>query len=168
MAGAFSTQASIEARISVSRLEEYTAFDGSTVASPATVQAAIDFAWSYIYGKLKVRFGEAILDAWVLPDDVPDLIKWLSDSLCIYSISISRPELFPEGTAIILDVIDVRLDALASGAMTLPDVDAPVGTQIMTERTKSDFDPERIYDNQSVNPHWVYPPDARNLPDYPE
>jgi hypothetical protein len=162
----YSTQASIEARISASRLLTLIDYNGDKVPDAAPLAAGIAFAGAYIAGRLKNVFGQTEIDTWTLPDDVPPLIAHISDSLCIWQFAVSKPNLFPDNE-LILETANEMLDKIASGAITLDNITAPVTDHYVTERVKSDFDPERDQDNQSVRTTWITP-DSRELPDYPE
>ena len=163
---AFSTQTSIEARISATRLKTYTDFDGDGTPDAATIAAGIAFAGAYIAGRLESRYGATEIATWNATT-APDLVKKLSDDLCIYQYSISRPELFPESTAAILDTVNEMLDKIADNRVSLYGVDEATTEIYVTERSKSDFDPEKLPEDMSVNPYWIRA-DPRDLPDYPE
>jgi hypothetical protein len=120
--GAFSTQASIESRISAARLVTIAGFGESTV-NTAALQSAIDFAWSHIAGRLRPTFGTTEIDTWVLPDDVPKKIANISDSLCIFQLSVIRPDLFPDGVDSILITMNAMLDDIIDNPNILYEVD---------------------------------------------
>jgi hypothetical protein len=120
--GAFSTQTSIESRISAARLVTIAGFGESTVNANA-LQSAIDFAWSHIAGRLRPTFGTTEIDTWVLPDDVPKKIANISDSLCILQLFVIRPDMFPEGFSETLETLDSMIDEIIDNPNILYEVD---------------------------------------------
>lgn len=120
--GAFSNQTSIEARISADRLREIAGF-GAAAVNAAALQSAIDFAWAYTAGKLKPIFGKTEIDTWTLPDDVPKMIGNISDSLCIFQLSVIRPDLFPSAFETILTTVDAMIDAIIDNPNIVYEVD---------------------------------------------
>jgi len=152
----YSTQTSVEARISATRLTALTDFDGDTIADPATIAAGIAFAGGFIAGKLKQRYGQDTLDLWLLPDDVPPLIAWISDTLCIWDYNINKPGLFPDVESIFNSAHAMLID-LAEGTMDLDDVNIPTGTEFQTEAATSDFEAGACPQDASVKPTWILP-----------
>ena len=153
---AYSTQATIVNQISTKRLTIYTKNDGSTIDA-ATVQIGIDYAGAYIYGRLVPVFGETIVDAWLLPDDVPPMVQTLSNDLAIYRFSVVRPDLAPKAPPNFQAMVDATLDRIVAGTMTIPGVNAPVTDQFLTEPTTSDFDVDADPADASVRPTWILP-----------
>jgi hypothetical protein len=164
----FSTQASIEARIKASRLNTLTFDKDDAAHKAASIDKGIVFAGAYISGRLKKKYGQTIIDTWILPDDVPPLVGWMSDSLCIWNYAVEKPNLFPAPEVeIIFTTVNDMLTQIIDGELSLDGIDAPVVNESVVERIKSDFDPERDLDNISVRTTWILP-DLRELPDYPE
>ena len=161
----FSTQVSIEARISALRLKGYIDFDGDDSPDEASLTRAYKYARGKVRGSLEGRFGQTIIDDWD-SDTVPELAGTISDDLCIYQIFISNPRFAEIGQTIRDNALE-ELESIAKGETSLYGTDAPVDDEFVTTRIKSDYDPERDLDNQSVRVTWVLP-DARQLPDYPE
>jgi len=161
----YSTQASIEARISALRLNGYIDFDGDDSPDEASLTSAYTFARSQIRGRLESKYGADLIDDWD-SDTVPDLASTISDDLCIYQIFISNPRFTEIGQTLRTNALD-DLDNIADGKINLYNVEAPVVDVYQVERSKSDFDPERDHNKQSVRTTWVLP-DTRELPEYPE
>jgi hypothetical protein len=166
----YSTEASVKALIGNTRLLNWADFDDNDAADPETLTANFRDARRLIRDMLVKTYGDTIIATWD-SDTAPDTIKSISDRLSVRGLYVGNPAF--EGSEAAQEMYDTAMAELraiadSSDPMAIYGVDAPVTDQIQTERTKSDFDPERKYNNQSVNPYWVSPRDHRDLPDYPE
>jgi len=164
----FSTQSSIEARISSTRLATYIDFDKDGTPDAASLASGIAFSGAYVAGRLESRYGQTVIDTWDLDQGgtPPDLVGKLSDDLCIWQYAVSKPNLYADNQEI-KDNVDDMLDKIANFEISIYGASEPVVDEFITERSKSDFDPERDVDNLTVNPNWILP-DPRKLEDYPE
>lgn len=161
----YSTQSTIEARISSTRLNDYLDGDNDTLADENSLESAFKAARSIIRDRLVNRFGSTVIAAWD-SDTVPDTIQRISDDLSIYQIFITNP-VFLESMQILRQNALDELDLIAGGAIALYGVTPETDDLMDTGRIKSDFDPERTLNNQSVRTTWITP-DLRELEDYPE
>lgn len=151
---AYSTQTSIESRISAARLVTIAGFGTGTV-NAAALQSAIDFAGSYIAGKLRQTYGKDEIDSWVLPDDVPALVQNISDSLCIFQLFVTRPDLYPEGVESIKTEMDGMLDMIIESPGMLYEVDYSIPL-IDVEAPDSVFDEDdNTSDSYPVERTWL-------------
>lgn len=163
MAEYYSTQATIEARISSFRLTGHIDFDDDDSPDAASLTAAYKFARGLIRGKLEDRFGSTIIDTWD-SDTVPELVQIISDDLCIYQIMMSNVKLAPVLQIIYTNAKDM-LTEIADGKIGIYGTDGPTDDEWVTERTPSDYDPERELDDMTARTTWVNS-DARELDGY--
>jgi hypothetical protein len=159
----FSTQSSIEARISALRLKGWIDFDGDDAPDEASLTAAFEFARGLIRGHLESRYGQTEIDTWD-SSTRPELVGTISDDLCIYQLLLSNPTLAEASQQLYTNAKDL-LAGIASHVISLYGVTAPVDDEFLTERSPSDFDPERELDDMTTRTTWILP-DSRELAGY--
>jgi phage gp36-like protein len=159
----FSTQASIEARISSLRLKGFADFDNDDTVDEGTLTAAYKRARGLIRGSLEKVYGQTIIDTWT-SDTVPELVGTISDDLCIYQLAIGNPMLM-QACQLIRENALADLKMIASGEVSLYGTDGQTTDEFVVERSNSDFDPERELDDMTVRTTWVMP-DVRELENY--
>jgi phage gp36-like protein len=156
----YSTQASIEARISSLRLAGYVDRDSDGIPDESALVSGFAYARGLIRGKLAGRYGWTLIGGWDF-DSAPELIKSISDDLCIYQYYVSNPRFYEAAERIRTNALEL-LDALASGDLYLFEEEAASDARIETGRIPSDFDPSRTLDDMSVRVTWILP-DARDV-----
>ena len=159
----FSTQQSIEARISSLRLSGYLDRDADGAVDIRALNSGFAFARGYIRGRLEARYGQDQINTWT-SSTVPELIQAISDDLCIYQYFQSNPALIAVITPLYEQAVAL-LDRIANYELSLYGVDGLVDDECLTERSPSDFDPERDLDDMTVRTTWTLP-DERELDGY--
>jgi len=115
---------------------------------------------------LKSRYNTDIIDAWT-DSTVPEIIGTISDDLCLYQLLISNPK-FAQAFQPIYNNARQQLQDIRDGNLDIYEVSRytdHIDDAIDTGTMDSDFDPERDYDDMTVNPFWILP-DARELDNY--
>lgn len=166
--GFFSNQASIEARISASRLAGFIDHDNDTTPDAAALAAGIEAAHGLICSYIGRDYDHDTIDAWdIAADTVPELIAKISDDLCIPIYYAHNPR-FQEPAQTMAELAEAMLVKIRNGEMDIYGVDrvtSYINNAIVTGRVPSDFDPERALDDMTVSPYWNRP-DARDLEGY--
>lgn len=167
--GYFSNQATIEARISALRLAGFIDRNADGNPDPDALLSGQKTAKGLICGYIGRDYDHDTIDAWDIESEtVPLVIGSISDDLCIYVYYWSNPN-FRESAQRIYDGAVQQLQAIRDGEMDIYEVErvtAYIDDAIVTGRIASDFDPEREYDDMTVNPNWNEPPDSRELDGY--
>ena len=149
MAEYFSTQATIEARVSNSRLEGWIDFDDDGTVDPGTLEYGQKFARGEIRDKLLNWFGETEIATWD-SDTVPESIGAISDDLCVWYFVSTNPALASQLqiAKLLFDDAVQRLNDIAEGKRGVYGVDKPI-TQSTTSRMQylecTDEDAENGY-----------------------
>jgi phage gp36-like protein len=162
----YSTQTSIENRMSASRLLGFVDRDADGSPDSAALEAAFIEARAIIRGYLKRDYDATTIDAWT-DTTCPELINVISDWLCIRTIYVNNPRLMEVAQLMYERVMDM-LEKIRSGEMDIYGLDrvtSHISTAIDTGRIDSDFDPERELDAMTVRTTWTQP-DARELENY--
>jgi len=163
----YSTQSSLEARISALRLSGLIDYDDDgSLDDDGALLAGQKMARGLIRGKLEPLYGETEIATWD-SDTVPELVGQISDDLCIYQFLLTNPRINPAN----YDVSVIRanalelLDQIAASNISLYGVDPVVNGENEIGRIPSDFDPERDLDDMTVKTTWILP-DNRELSGY--
>ena len=165
----YSSQASIEARISALRLNGYIDRNADGFPDDEALESGQKEARGLIRGYLKRAYESTVIDAWDIDDDtVPDLINAISDQLCIRVFYSSNPRFQESANQAYREAI-AQLEMIRDGKIDLYEADRAtsyIADALDTGRIDSDFDPEREYNDLTVKPSWVTPPDGRELENY--
>jgi phage gp36-like protein len=158
----YSTQASVQARIGLTRLTNLTDFSGDDAPDTETLEAGFQEARGIIRGKLEPLYGSTEIDTWD-SDTAPELVRTISDQLCVKMFYVGNPHF--EGAEAAQEIYDNAmelLDKVASGEITLYGVAGVIDGVFVVDRIPSDFDNNRLPEDMTVNPNWILP-DPRDL-----
>jgi phage gp36-like protein len=170
MSAYYSTQATIEARISALRLAGFTDRNADSLPDTAALEAGFKEARGIIRGYI-FNYAEGYdydISVWT-DTTVPELIQSISDKLCIKMYYSGNPR-FQDAAKALYDEAIALLESIRDGKLEIYEI-ASTGTADTAEaliesgRISSEFDPEREYDDMSVKPDWILP-DARKLENY--
>jgi phage gp36-like protein len=163
----YSTQATITARISLLRLAGFTDRNVDGVPDTDAMEAGFKEARGIIRGYIHDYCKGYGYDLSVWTDStVPELIQAISDKLCIKLYYASNPR-FQEIAKTIYDEAIGLLEQIRAGNLDIYEISSTATAESMTSvsatgRVASDFDPERDYDDLTVNPYWNLP-DGREI-----
>jgi phage gp36-like protein len=166
MSGYYSTQTSIENRISASRLAGFIDRDGDGSPDSGPLTAGFIEARAIIRGYLKRDYDTDTIDAWT-DTTCPEIINMISDWLCIRLYYVNNPR-FQEAAQIMYDRAIAMLKEIRNGEMDIYSLDrdtSHIDDLIQTDTINSDFDPERELDDMTVRTTWILP-DNRELDNY--
>jgi phage gp36-like protein len=162
----YSTQTSIENRISASRLAGFIDRDGDGSPDTGALESAFIEARAIIRGYIKPHYDTDTIDAWT-DTTRPELVGLISDWICIWSYYGNNPRFHEIARAMYERAMDM-LEKIRSGEMDIYSLDratSHIDDNIVTGRIDSDFDPERELDDMTVRTTWILP-DNRDLENY--
>ena len=166
MSAYYSTQTSIENRISALRLAGFLDRDKDGTPDSGALTAGFIEARGIIRAYLKRDYDTDTIDAWT-DTTCPELINILSDWLCIRMYYVNNPR-FQEAAQIMYDRAVQMLKDIRNGDMDIYGLDratSHITDAIDTGAIDSDFDPERELDDTTVRTTWILP-DNRDLANY--
>lgn len=162
----YSTQTSIENRMSAARLLGFVDQDGDDTPDSGALESGFQEARAIIRGALKRDYDTDTIDAWT-DTTRPELVGMISDWLCIGVYYVNNPR-FQDYANGLYDKALALLDKIREGKMDIYSLDrdtSHVADLIETGRIDSDFDPERELDDMTVRTTWVLP-DNRDIEGY--
>jgi len=149
MSAYFSTQDSIEAKVSAMRIKGWGDRNGDSALDPTTLAQALVYAKAKILGMVQTRYGAQIHE-WD-SDTVPDILREISDTLTIWYIATGLNSVndliktqYQEALASLKDIREYNMD--------IPEVSDSDNYMTVTDTFDSDFDDDDEDDEVTINP----------------
>lgn len=156
---AYSTQATLEARVKALRLKMWGDKNEDGVLDTASMSQAFAGAQAEILAYIGQRYGATVTSTWAEATR-PDLIGMISDDLALYLLNAGSNVMHPLIAKNREDAIK-RLELLRDYDLTLPGVEFESGTETMTARKvllrREDSEIDTYYDNADPFAEYQYP-----------
>ena len=156
---AYSTQATLEARVKSLRLKMWGDKNEDGLLDSATMTQAFAGAQAEILAYIGQRYGSTVTDAWT-ETTRPDLVGMISDDLTLYILNAGSNAMHPLIVRNREDAIK-RLEMIRDYVLSLPGVDFESGSETTTARKvflrREDSEIDTYYENADPMAEYQYP-----------
>jgi phage gp36-like protein len=156
---AYSTQATIEARVKALRIKMWGDKNEDGVVDEATLTQAFSGAAAEILAYIGQRYGTTVTGVWT-ETTRPDLIGMISDDLSLYLLNTGSNVMHPLIIKNREDAIK-RLEMIRDYVLSLPGVEFESGSETTTARKvflrREDSDIDTYYENADPMAEYQYP-----------